>query len=133
MPVVDLIIATAPTASQYKDQFVVELQFSHDDDSLTTDEEIVFAGNQKAEVIDFVNAARAIGDFTEQFCREPEEGEDEEEIVAMYEKWFNYSKPGMSSWPTDSNGDYYGRLDYLGVVYYDANGVRFAVEEVQSD
>ncbi|MNE76828.1 hypothetical protein D3C80_1730890 [compost metagenome] len=49
----------------------------------------------------------------------------------MFENWFNYSKPGLQSWPTDSNGNYYGQLDHVAVAYYDSNGTRFEVDQVE--
>lgn len=132
MPVIDLEIVRSPSTSKYKDQFVVELQFMHDDDSITENEEVVFEVSQKTDVIEFINAMDAADEFLAENCREPEEGEDDEEIVAIFDKWLNYSKPGLSSWPTDSNGNYYANLDDVTVVYYDAAGIRFEVEQVEA-
>ena len=131
MPVIDLEIVRSPSTSKYKDQFVVELQFMHDDDSITENEEVAFDASQKDVVVEFINAMNAADEFVAENCREPEEGEDDEEIVAIFDKWLNYSNPGLSSWPTDSNGNYYASLTDVTVAYYDANGIRFEVEQVE--
>lgn len=132
MSVIDLEIVRSPSTSKYKDQFVVELRFMHDDDSITENDEVVFAASQKADVIEFINALYTADEFVAENCREPEEGEDDEEFVAIFDKWFSvFSGPGLTGWPTDSNGNYYANLDDVTVAYYDASGIRFEVEQVE--
>lgn len=127
MPVVDLQIVKTPSVSSFSDQFTVEMVFEHDDDSITENETAVFErGGQKADVIEFVNVLRNADDYIADNCSEPEDDE-----VEGYQKWCSYSKPGISSWPSDSNGNYFARLSAVTVAYYDHSGTRFEVNLVE--
>lgn len=132
MSVVDLNIVTTPSASPYADQFVVELTFNHDDDSITAEETVVFpAGTDKADVVEFINVLNVADDYIRDHCQEPSDDESEEEVVKGYDKWCNWGEPGLQSWPSDSNGNYFAELESIVVAYYDANGNRFEVEQVE--
>lgn len=132
MPVVDLNIIRTPSAARYANAFVVEMTFSHDDGAITEETEAVFPLELRADVIEFINAMYAVNQFIEANGREPDEDEeDEDDIVEAYNKWCNYSTPGIDSWPTDSNGNYYGELDQITVAYYDDTGTRFEVDQVE--
>lgn len=128
MPVVDFNIVTTPTASKYRDQFVIELEFAHDDGEITENETVVFPAAQKADAIEFINTLNEADDYIRAHCSEPEDGE-----VENYDKWCNYGNPGISSWPSDSNGNYFAELLDISIAYYDANGTRFEVTEVENE
>lgn len=126
MSVIDLQIVQTPSVNGFSDQFVVEMSFEHDDDSITEQATAVFGGGQKADVIEFVNVLHKADEYIAEHCGEPE-GDEE---VEGYEKWCSYSTPGISSWPSDSNGNYFASLDRVVVAYYDTNGTRFEVNQV---
>lgn len=128
MPVVDLQIVKTPSASGFADQFEVKMTFEHDDDSITETETAVFGGGQKADVIEFVNTLLAANEYISEHCSEPEDDE-----VENYQKWCDYSNPGLNGWPSDSNGNYFAELSNVTVAYYDANGTRFEVTQVKDD
>lgn len=128
MPVTDLQIVQTPSASGFANQFEVKMTFDHDDDSITEVETAVFGGGQKADVIEFVNTLLAANEYISGHCSEPEDDE-----VENYQKWCEYSNPGLSSWPSDSNGNYFAELSNVTVAYYDANGTRFEVTQVKDD
>lgn len=129
MPVTDLQIVKTPSTSGYSNQYVVELTFEHDDDSITETETVAFpVGGGAGDVIEFINVLRKADDFITEHCSEPEDGE-----VENYQKWCEYSNPGLSSWPSDSNGNYFAELSNVTVAYYDANGTRFEVTQVKDD
>lgn len=128
MPVVDFIV-TAPTAPLYRDQFVIEMEFAHDDGEITETETVAFPAAQKADAIEFINTLKEADDYVREHCGEPEDDE-----VENYEKWFNtYSGPGLSAWPSDSNGNYFAELEGIKISFYDANGIRHQVTEVENE
>lgn len=128
MPVVDLQIVQTPSTSGFSDQFEVTMTFEHDDDSITETETAVFGSGQQADIIEFVNTLRAADDYIAEHCGEPEDDE-----VENYEKWCSYSNPGLHSWPSDSNGNYFARLERIAVAYYDRSGTRFEVKLVENE
>lgn len=129
MPVVDLQIVQTPSVSGYSDQYVVELTFEHDDDSITETETVAFPADEiPGVVIEFINVLRKADDYISEHCSEPEDDE-----VEGYEKWCNYSDPGLHSWPSDSNGNYFARLERIAVAYYDRSGTRFEVKLVENE
>lgn len=126
MPVTDLVVVSTPSTSAYRDQFVVEMTFVHDDDAISEVKTTAFPAAQKADVIEFVNVLDAANDYVAEHCGVPEDDE-----VANYDKWCdNYNTPGLDGWPSDSNGNYFAELSNVTVVYYDANGTRFDVTQV---
>ncbi|MNC30614.1 hypothetical protein D3C75_789030 [compost metagenome] len=128
MPIVDFAVVTTPSASKYRDQFVIDMTFEHDDGDITETETAVFPAAQKADAIEFVNVLWNANDYITEHCSEPEDDE-----VEGYEKWCNYSNPGIQTWPSDSNGNYFAELTHVTVAYYDANGTRFDVTQVEND
>ena len=129
MPVVDLQIVTTPSVSGFSDQYVVELTFEHDDDSITENETVAFPADViPGVVIEFINVLREADDYIAEHCGEPEDDE-----VEGYEIWCNYSNPGLHSWPSDSNGNYFARLERIAVAYYDRSGTRFEVKLVENE
>lgn len=116
MSVVDLIICTTGVTSPYRDQFVLDVQFEHENDDITERVDVVFSGDQKAEVIEFINFLREAGPIVEDTASEPED-------VPGYEKFCNFSNPaGLNSWPSDHNGNYFATFMGVDVVYYDKDG-----------
>lgn len=129
MSVVDLVVVSSPSASIYRDQFVVEMSFEHDDDAITEEKTAVFPAAQKADVIEFVNVLWAANDYVMEHASVPEDDE-----IANYDKWCDvYNQPGIDGWPSDSNGNYFAELSNVTVAYYDANGTRFDVTQVKDD
>lgn len=129
MPVTDLEIVKTPSVSGYSDQYVVELTFEHDDDSITETETVAFpVGGGAGDVIEFINVLRKADDYITEHCGEPEDDE-----VEGYEKWCEYSNPGLHSWPSDSNGNYFARLERITVAHYDVSGTCFEVRLVENE
>lgn len=127
MSVVDLIVSTAGVTSQYRDQFVLDVQFEHETDDISETIDVVFSGEQKAEVIEFINFLREAGPVVEATASEPED-------VPGYEKFCNYSAPaGLSAWPSDHNGNYFATFQGVDVVYYDKDGIQRAVIVKESE
>ncbi|MNL11077.1 hypothetical protein D3C87_1318980 [compost metagenome] len=129
MSVVDLVVVSSPSASAHRDQFVVKMSFEHDDDAITEEKTAVFPAAQKADIIEFVNVLWAANDYVMEHAGVPEDDE-----VEGYDKWCEvYNQPGLDGWPSDSNGNYFAELSNVTVVYYDANGTRFDVTQVNDD
>ena len=127
MPVVNLEIAAIASTSTFREHFVVEMTFTHDDAAISEAKATAFPVAQTAEVVEFINVMWDANDYIETNCSEPEDDE-----VEGYDKWCNnYNKPGLDGWPTDSNGNYFAALSDVTVVYYDANGTRFNVTQVK--
>lgn len=123
MPVVDLnVLESSP--SLYANQFVVEITFLHPYDEITATETVVFSVGQKSDVIEFVNFLNEAGDYVRKNGLDPDE-------VAGYDKWCEYSEPGLQVWPSDANGNYFANLESVDVSYFDVFGIRFDVELVE--
>jgi len=124
MPVIDLIVQSEKSKSEYFDQFVIELTFAHDDGDLHETEWVVFPqAAEKAEIIEFLNFLYAANQHVMKYCTHPKQ-------VVGFDKWCYYSNPGLSGWPTDTNGNYFGDLTYITVHFYDKQGVHFDVDIV---
>lgn len=125
MQVVDFEIGDHGLVS-YRNSYVLELTFTHDDGAITETEHLVFPSEFKADAIACVNTLRAAHDYIEANCSEPEDDE-----VEGYELYCNGgSNFGLAAWPTDHNGNYYGSLDLIVVTYYNADGTAFGVKQV---
>jgi hypothetical protein len=123
MPIVDLkVLEVSP--SPYANQYVVEITFLHPYDEITATETAVFSVGQKADVIEFVNFLNEAGDYVREHGLEPDE-------VKGYEKWCEYSEPGLQVWPSDANGNYFANLEDVDVSYFDVFGNCFDVELVE--
>lgn len=125
MQVVDFEIGEHGLVS-YRNSYVLELTFTHDDGAMTEIEHLVFPSEFKADAVACVNTLRAANDFIEENGSTPGEAE-----VAGYEMYCNgASNFGLDCWPADHNGDYYGSLDLIAVTYYNAEGTAYGVKQV---
>ena len=127
MSVVDLEILQGSGLVRYRNVYVLELTFTHDDGAITETETLVFPAEFKADAIACVNTLREANEFIQANCTEPEDGE-----VEGYDEYCGgVNTISLDSWPTDHNGNYYASLDFITVSYYNADGTEFGVKQVE--
>lgn len=89
--------------------FIVHLPFANAKDQIVENKRIVFASLDKAGVIEFINFLLKANAYVKKNSCEPEE-------VKGYEKWCDYSNPGLDGWPYDKE---FLKLTDIVVKYHD--------------
>lgn len=102
--------------------FIVHLPFADSSNNIIQQEKIVFTYLDKLEVIEFINFLIKANAYVREYNCEPEE-------VNGYERWCDYSKPGLDAWPYRGND--FLKLTNITVFYHDYLDNRYDVELLQ--
>lgn len=125
--IVDLIIGGNKASPDLVNVFVVDMTFNHDNDDIIERMDTKFTA--ALEVIEFVNFLHDADQYLQENGSEPEDEDDSS--YEMFQKWCDHSSPGLSTWPSDHNGNYFAELQDVTVTYYDHLGAPFHVSLIE--